>query len=393
MTKEVAYGSWRVMESPVAIEYSMPVLEEIRQAVIAGFHRLSRGGVEVGGLLFGARQGRTVRVLAQQPIACEHAHGPAFVLSPQEEAALKAQIDQAQNDPRLAGLSCVGWYVSHTRSGIALTDSDLHIYKTFFSAPWQITFVLRPGRHGGVRGGFFVWESDGSVVSDRSYEEFNLPMPASPAAVSEAAERAPAAVFPRGEITPLQRFEPPKLILDEVQPKSRWPLLLLLAMLATASVAGWRWFAMGDSPVPLALQVFERDGQLQIEWNREGPLVKNARSGVLTIVDGSERRELPLSPAELAKGNVTYARTADDVEVRLRVEGPNQSSREEASRFLGRAVEQKTPAELEALRAERDELRGTLKRLQIDNDRQANRIKQLEEAIRILENRLQVTAR
>jgi proteasome lid subunit RPN8/RPN11 len=387
----------------------MPALDEIRLAVQDGFQRLSRGGVEVGGLLFGSRQGRTIRILAQQPIACEHARGPAFLLSPQDEAALRAQIERAKTDPSLAGMSCVGWYVSHTRSGIALTDADEQVFRTHFGSPWQITLVLRPGRHGGVRGGFFVWEADGTVQVDRSYEEFNLPMPMAtmppPAPAMQIAPKppfespadppptAPVPVSARTDLARAQRFEPPRLILDEVQPKSRWPWVLLIAMLATGSFAGWRWWETANGPDPLALQVFERDGQLQIEWDRQSAVLRTARGAKLTIIDGSERRELPLSQADLVKGNVTYERSAEDVEVRLRVEGPNRSSREEASRFLGRAVERQSPQELEALRTQRDSLQSELKRMQVDNDRQANRIRQLEEAMRILENRLRVSGR
>ena len=68
---ELKFAAWSVAESPVAIEYSLVVIEEIRHAVAEGFQRLSRGGIEVGGILYGTRDGRTVRILAMRPIACE----------------------------------------------------------------------------------------------------------------------------------------------------------------------------------------------------------------------------------------------------------------------------------------------------------------------------------
>src|SRR3984957_1870108 len=162
---ETKFGSWNVAESPIEIEYSLVLIEEIRHEVAEGFQRLSRGGIEVGGVLYGTRDGRTVRALAIRPIVCEHARGPAFVLSDKDKAALKEQLDQDRQDRRLEGWVPVGWYISHTRSEIALVDSDLEIYSTFFPAPWQVTLVIRPGRAGRMRAGFFVREADGTVKS------------------------------------------------------------------------------------------------------------------------------------------------------------------------------------------------------------------------------------
>src|SRR6266571_4441321 len=87
-----SFASWSVAESPITIEYTLVVLEEIRRAVTEGFQRLSRGGLEVGGVLYGSREDRTVRVLAIRPIACEHARGPGFLLSDHDAADLANQL-------------------------------------------------------------------------------------------------------------------------------------------------------------------------------------------------------------------------------------------------------------------------------------------------------------
>lgn len=135
---ETRFGSWSAPESPVSIEYSLVVIEEIRQEVSEGFQRLSRGGMEVGGVLYGSRDGRTVKIQAMRPIACEHARGPAFLLSDQDRASLAEQLQRDSEDPRLEGMMCVGWFLSHTRSEILLSESDLGIYTAYFSAPWQV---------------------------------------------------------------------------------------------------------------------------------------------------------------------------------------------------------------------------------------------------------------
>ena len=53
---EVKLGSWTVPESPVAIQYSLVVIEEIRHEVSQGFQKMARGGIEVGGILYGRRE-------------------------------------------------------------------------------------------------------------------------------------------------------------------------------------------------------------------------------------------------------------------------------------------------------------------------------------------------
>src|SRR5271168_3091293 len=165
---DAKFGSWSVAESPISIEYSLVVIEEIRHAVAEGFQRLSRGGIEVGGVLYGAREGRTVRVLAMRPITCEHARGPAFLLSDKDRISLNQQLGSDAEDPHLEGQIAVGWFLSHTRSEITLSDSDLELYSIFFPAPWQVTLVVRPGRGGSMRAGFFVREADGTVKSESS---------------------------------------------------------------------------------------------------------------------------------------------------------------------------------------------------------------------------------
>ena len=160
---EIKFGTWTAPESSVDIEYSLVVIDEIRQAVTEGFQRLSRGGIEVGGVLYGSVEGRTVRITALREIACEHARGPTFLLSDNDRALLTAQLERDRQDPRLEGKTAVGWFLSHTRSEITLQQGDLETYDSFFPAPWQVTLVVRPGRAGVMRAGFFVRESDGGA--------------------------------------------------------------------------------------------------------------------------------------------------------------------------------------------------------------------------------------
>ena len=139
---DAKFGSWVVPESPVDVEYSLVVIDEIRQVVADGFQRLQRGGIEVGGVLYGTRADRIVKVTAMREIACEHARGPTFHLSDNDRAALTAQLARDKEDMRLEGLQVVGWFLSHTRSDVTLQQSDLDTYSKFFPELWQVTMVV-----------------------------------------------------------------------------------------------------------------------------------------------------------------------------------------------------------------------------------------------------------
>ncbi len=170
--------TWHPSQSPLAIEYTRSVLDEVRDQAVAGYRRLSRGGVEVGGILYGTREEGKVRILATQPIACEHKSGPSFQLSEKDKHRLLDQLTGSEAVPELQGLVVVGWYVSHPRNAVVLTDGDLDIFNEFFPAIWNVALVLKPGEKS-VRCGFFVREARGALNIAQSYQEFELALPRS----------------------------------------------------------------------------------------------------------------------------------------------------------------------------------------------------------------------
>jgi proteasome lid subunit RPN8/RPN11 len=411
---EVKFAAWTVAESPITIEYSLIVIEEIRHAVAEGFQRLSRGGIEVGGILYGTRDGRTVRILAMRPIACEHARGPAFLLSDKDRMVLNEQLTADAEDPHLEGLMAVGWFLSHTRSEITLSDSDLELYSIFFPAPWQVTLVVRPGRGGSMRAGFFVREADGTVKSERSYLDFNFPdrlagvldrapgprpervpgerrlsaMPRSEAFQSSVGAVAAA----RREMSPPEEIAPPSFgqptYIPAHPPRKKWPWLIAWAVLViVAAVFGLRYWMFRPVTEPIALTVVERDGQLRIEWNHAARPVTGAVRGTLVINDGSNTQTFALSPRELTAGNYTYERKSGDVEVRMSVEDSEGAKVQEASRFVGQAPVKVDTNELSDLKRKRDELEAEVARLIRANRAQDEKIQQLQRTVQIMQTR------
>ena len=403
---EARFASWSAAESPVTIEYSLVVIEEIRHEVSEGFQKLSRGGLEVGGILYGTREGRTVRLLAIRSINCEHARGPAFQLSDSDQSTLKDELERNAEDPRLADLTCLGWFVSHTRSEIMLNETDLEIYEQYFNAPWQVTLVIRPGRGGAMRAGFFVREHDGTVRSESSYLEFNFPDRLAGVLDRPARSDRPggarthtvyfrdnAAAPPRREFAnPQAQVSGPQL-LPSPPPRSKWPWLAAWGIVVVAvAVLAVRFFVLTPAAEPLDLSVLDHSGQLQISWNQKAKPVSSAVRGLLVVTDGETPRTIQLSQQDLERGSYSYKRASDDVEVRMSVENASGARSDlKATTFVAAApVKPAADSQVKALEQERDDLKAQVEQLKTDNSAQAERILQLERNLKILEARLGV---
>lgn len=168
-------------QCPFTIEYAPQVLDDIRLAVMDAFFSLPRGGAEIGGVLLGSHSGKRLVISSYEPLECEHAFGPGFTLSDRDQARLAAQLAT----PHPPGVETVGWYHSHTRSEIFLSESDIEIHDRFFPAPWQVALVLKPHTFQPTRAGFFFREPGGQFHASASYREFQLaalPIQPAPAA-------------------------------------------------------------------------------------------------------------------------------------------------------------------------------------------------------------------
>lgn len=417
---DTKFGAWSTPETSLSIEYSLVVIEEIRQAVAEGFQRFARGGIEVGGVLYGTYENGVVRILAVREIACEHARGPSFILSEIDRALLAEQWERDRDDPRLAGFSALGFYVSHTRSEIMLLPTDVEFFNEFFPDPYHVALVVRPGRAGAMRAGFFVREADGSVKTETSYQDFSFPErlggpsatrhPRERPAIAEHHPAAAPVAPPRTEAAPAPDFPIPSfasLSAGSVQatsarapeyvpvqaPKRRWGAWLASIVVILAVAAGavfyLRPFLTRGGPVePLALAVYERNAQLRIEWNHDASAIRDASKGALEITDGQTMQTMPLTSEDLARGSFTYVRTSGDVQVRMEVQSSSSGRVVESTRFLGAPPSTGSSEELQTAKQEREALQAEVQKLRDQNAAQAERNRQLERTLTILRSRL-----
>ena len=167
---ETATVTWSTPECPFSIECSSRVLDDIRLSVNDAFFSLPRGGAEIGGILLGEWQDGRLTITDCAALDCEHALGPSFTLSLKDETRLQELIAAAG----AAGRLTVGWYHSHTRTGVMLSDTDLTIHNRFFPETWQVALVVKPHTLEPMRGGFFFRGHGGIIHSSASYREFPI---------------------------------------------------------------------------------------------------------------------------------------------------------------------------------------------------------------------------
>jgi hypothetical protein len=280
-----------------------------------------------------------------------------------------------------------------------------------------------------MRAGFFVREPDGTVNPTRSYLEFTFPdrLPAvfdhrgdhrglfaerkapehrgtqrltetpAPAAQDIHARRYPptsaaalssmATLFGEPDTAPeLAGVGQPGLMKSPSAKKWFWSAAAIIVIAALAA-AGARYLSVRPTNETIALGVLERDGQLDIEWNRAAAPVAKAVHGALEITDGPQTRTIPLRPSELALGKFSYTRASGDIQVRMSVEAANGKKVQEGSRYLGPAPSKKDAEELKALQQRRKELEAEVARLKQSNNQQAQRIQQLERTLKIMQTR------
>ncbi len=333
-------------ETSVSVDFEGHLLERIRLAAVAGLNRI-RGGLEIGGVLYGLRGNGKVHVTAFAPLQPEYAHGPTFTLSPADEERLERLI----NHSRPAGLDAVGWYCSRRKDDLDLGDKHLRLFDHFFPRTGDATLIVRPSQFGPSEARLY-WRETGHVLDSRdltlapvSRSAGAIPVPAPPPAPafpvgSPSVRPLPAAPRPAEMARPGYRRAPPPSLRPPPphrappagRPRSSWQWIvpaLLLAMLAGFALV--RLLLLHSSPPHLGLVVRDEGGQLRIEWDRAA--IANARAAVLDIRDGAAGRTLDLDAALLSHGSFYYARASGDVTVTLRAHLPKLV--EDTARFVG----------------------------------------------------------
>jgi hypothetical protein len=387
MTTPSAFASWRVPQFPGAIEYPLEVLEEIRAFACDELLQLSHGGNEVGGVLFGTRREDGIRILTWRPIACEHKQGESLSLSFNDRMNLAVQLELARQNADLKDLRPVGCFISHVRSGVSLSASDLEIYNGFFPDSWQVALVICPKGSGNAEAGFFLREADSKLEARASYQCFDVrplqiasdtpkasepapepvrkpsppePPPAvgnrvyqnqsggqsglrsglpaalrtgAPGAEQTTTPAATQAAPPPGELPLLGLHSPSFQIEDGLPTKERWlwaiPIVLALGIAV---------FMLYQRRVPpgngIALHVSNGDQTVQLTWDANSHAIRDSYRGEIAINDGGKQSQVALSSDQLHAGKMSYVPQSSDVAFEISVYPPNGDPIRDSTRLV-----------------------------------------------------------
>ena len=204
--REGAYV-WQPKDKNFRIEIELGAVDGLVVAIMRGFGAVPRKGVEVGGILLGSSSGvarPVVRIDGFEPFPCQHRRGPTFELTPDELQAFRQTVERWQrraDQPRHA----VGFYRSHLREGLCLSEMDLAMYDAFFPEALDVALIVKPFATKPSIAGFFIREQD-AVRSESSYLEFPFRRRELSEQITQTFE-APQIAAPSERLAPAPRHE------------------------------------------------------------------------------------------------------------------------------------------------------------------------------------------
>ncbi len=391
--KQERFARWVIPGHDQEIEISAPLAAEIVAAAKAGFNRFPRGGLEVGGVLFGVREEGRLQVCVARPIPCKHTLGPSFTLTADEHDELADRLAAFKDDPELAGLVPVGWYHSHTRSGLLLSDADCHLHNRHFPHSWQIALLVRPEAGRPAELGVFLRRPD-EELPQRPALVINEEALLAPESVEEGEDEQPVEEEPAGEIAWQWRRLARGTALATglaVAALGAFRLGQRLPILGAALAAHWdrveSYWTGPAAPAaarPFSLSLASRGEQLIIRWNAAGGPGRGEGAS-LAVWDGELRREFRLDAGAFARGEFRWERHSERVTVRLTGAGSDGRPLRETAYFVGPwpagPVRQAPPAVLPALKSDKDQLEIALRLQKAEADGLAQRLAALEMAL------------
>ncbi|HST22779.1 MAG TPA: Mov34/MPN/PAD-1 family protein [Blastocatellia bacterium] len=123
---------------------------------------------EMGGFLLGNRywdpSTKGEFIIIDQYVEAEPTQATAVSFNFTDAAWMQVSEDLSG---KFNGKALVGWYHSHPRLGVFLSESDLQVHKERFKEPWMVALVIDPVNQ---RGGFFGWRED--TIDSRHPVEF-----------------------------------------------------------------------------------------------------------------------------------------------------------------------------------------------------------------------------
>jgi hypothetical protein len=366
-TSTDSFYAWKPAGKPICVQLPFDVVDRIMLDVVRGFGSVPKRGAEVGGILLGTAEMENgeivVRVEDFEPVECDHASGPSYILSEDDRAAFLHSVQRWQPGPDRR-IYAVGYYRGHTRDGICLAAEDLSILDEMFPEPTAIALIVKPYATRVSMAGIFFRE-EGQFKADASALEFPFRRKELGGGTSGVERIASAARFGqrRGEDSRGRHRDP---LFEErrgAQPDVSAPAFAAVPAAEAKKKGirgGWVWiplsfifmllgvvvgFQIALSMRPkqpanlwleawdMNLQVKRTGGELAVTWDALSPAVRNSSRGALIIQSRDETRTVDLRGTQLQGGSVIYRGVPERVIFRLEVYPRERSVVSEIAEF------------------------------------------------------------
>jgi proteasome lid subunit RPN8/RPN11 len=349
------FYTWEPDGKSIKVLIDFDVVDRLSQDVMRGFGAVPRRGAEVGGVLVGtveAGEKLVVHIQDFETVPCPHKRGPSYLLTEEDEAVFRQTVERLRERSD-RGLHAIGYFRSHTRDGLSLSEEDLQLFGRYFPDPSAVVLLIRPYATRVSMAGIFFEEhgqiqpeksalefpfrrkelgggSPEPVAKDLEYRKvetirsqaaaaggFSMPAGFSPASGSGMGSSGGAGLF--GQMPGLEARTPGETFEEDPAPSARFkrtwvwlPLSFIFLMLGV--LAGF-FFAMGGRKgalnstsadvYRLALAVKREPGALHVTWDRSLPAIRQATGGTLWINEGTPKaKEVRLRAADLQSGSV-----------------------------------------------------------------------------------------
>ena len=319
-------------------------MDSLQRAIFANIDHFGRG-YETGGILLGTTEEqhghKTVVVTRYHPLVPPK---PRTSPAPQD---VKTFADALQRFKSTAGdetLSIVGFFRSHNRNGLYLSDDDLKLIQLHFQDRDAILMLIKTLPMRACTAGFFFRDEGGRIQTEFPAIEIPLSPVGLPARGRfDLTNRKPSSSALAVSTALPDTYSAPEMQYREAahsasgpvpQKRGDWRLwvvgacavaiLAFIGMMITVSVFRNSMQQQVPPPssiavsAPLNLDVRQTAiGHVELSWDRKRPEIIAAQSGVLIIRDGAGRQRLTLTREQVRSGAVAYAPNSGDMDFRL----------------------------------------------------------------------------
>ena len=354
---------WRSDDGSTFVTVPTGVVDRIAGYVAEAYKSLPRRGAEAGGLLIGGvRIGPVTEIFITgfEPVACDYAFGPSFILSDATQADFRAAI------ARHPAAEILGYYRSHTRSGLGLESSDRELITRIFPGLSGLVLMIKPTSLSDLTGCYFFFQR-GNLEMRRVGPQFpftgsvpgGTPPPVrlepEPEVNRPARSDPPKPTQGSLELAPPRQAEEPVAVERPESGKGRkslqWEIGAAGLMIAAALALLW-WQYRGNNPeedtaarpaavrvASLGLAVHPGEGGWRITWDPNSPTARNSPGGALHVTEVDSHERIPLNTQQIQAGAATYRPIGDDITFRLELAGPGDSIASETYRVLLKPAE------------------------------------------------------